>query len=317
MSHMREGEEKSLSLVTIPTTQPGTRKRRIKAVFFDFMGTCLDWHSGVSSALPAGIAEATRSRLALDWREEFFGELHARSLLGLPPEDIDITHRKTLLRILGWDVYEGERRHFVGLDDNNNTTDSNNTGSGNGASASPDVAALAPGPGPGPPDAGTGAVERAVRAWHNIAPWSDVRPALTALKSEHEPEHEPGLELFVLANGTTRLQLDLVRSSGLEGIFSLLFSSELLGVYKPAPEAYEKALGLVRVRPDEAVMVAAHAYDLRAARALGMSTVYVHRWTDDRSEDMDAVRRENDAFLEDGMEGLHSVVKALSSDLTV
>ncbi|KAI0845138.1 HAD-like protein [Daldinia vernicosa] len=260
------------------------------------MGTCLDWHSGVANALPAAIAEATRSRLALDWREEFFKELHARSQQGLPPEDIDITHRKTLLRILGWDVYKEERRHFVGLDNHG------------GSTGIVDVVALAPDGG------GTATIERAVRSWHNMAPWSDVRPVLTALKNKL------GLELFVLANGTTRLQLDLVRSSGLEGIFSLLFSSELLGVYKPAPEAYEKALGLVKVRPDEAVMVAAHAYDLRAAKALGMNTVYVYRWTDDRSEDMDVVRRENDVFLgegegegesENGMEGLYSAIEVL------
>ncbi|KAI1482690.1 HAD-like protein [Daldinia eschscholtzii] len=295
MSHVQAEEEEELLLAT----QSRTHGRRIKAVFFDFMGTCLDWHSGVANALPATIAEATRSRLALDWREEFFRELHARSQRGLPPEDIDITHRKTLLRILGRDVYEGERRHFVGLDEGNN----------NGALSS-STTSVAP---PPPPDGGTDAVERAVRSWHNMVPWSDVRPALTALKKESS--ELGGLELFVLANGTTRLQLDLVRSSGLEGLFSLLFSSELLGVYKPAPEAYEKALKLVQVRPDEAVMVAAHAYDLRAARALGMNTVYVHRWTDDRSEDMDVVRRENDAFLgerENGMEGLYSVIKALS-----
>ncbi len=34
----------------------------------------------------------------------------------------------------------------------------------------------------------------------------------------------------VLANGTTRLQIDIVRSSGLA--FDMLFSSELLGVTK-------------------------------------------------------------------------------------
>ncbi|KAI0117377.1 HAD-like protein [Daldinia grandis] len=278
MSHAQE----------LPTAQSVTQGRRIKAVFFDFMGTCLDWHSGVTNALPAAIAEATRCRLALDWREEFFKELHARSQQGLPPEDIDITHRKALLRILRWGgVYEKDRRHFVGLDSDGGSTD---------------AAVVAP-------DGGTATIERAVRSWHNMVPWSDVRPALTALKSEL------GLELFVLANGTTRLQLDLVRSSGLEGIFSLLFSSELLDVYKPAPEAYEKALRLVKVRPDEAVMVAAHAYDLRAAKALGMNTAYIYRWTDDRSEDMDAVRRENDVFLgesENGMEGLYSAIEALN-----
>ncbi|KAI1402351.1 HAD-like domain-containing protein [Hypoxylon fuscum] len=153
-------------------------------------------------------------------------------------------------------------------------------------------------------------IEHAVRSWHRMAPWSDVLPALTALKNDLR------LELFVLANGTTRLQLDLVQSSSLDGVFSMLFSSELLGVYKPAPEAYEKALGLVRVRPEEAAMVAAHAYDLRAARKLGMSTVYVYRWTDDCSENMDVIRTENDMFLgENGMQDLPATVKALDQAL--
>ncbi|KAI1142766.1 HAD-like domain-containing protein [Hypoxylon sp. FL0543] len=141
-----------------------------------------------------------------------------------------------------------------------------------------------------------------------MAPWSDVVPALAALKEEF------GLELFVLTNGTTRLQSDLTRSSDLEGTFSLLFSSELLVVYKPAPEAYKKATGLVRVRPEEAGMVAAHACDLRAARKLGMKAVYVYRWTDGRSEDMDVARRENDVFpgkSDNGMEELLSAITAL------
>ncbi|KAI1390230.1 HAD-like protein [Hypoxylon trugodes] len=250
----------------------------IKAVFFDFMGTCLDWHSGVIKALPDAIAESTRSKLALNWREEFFSEVHARSAQGLPLEDIDVTHRRTLLRILNRDVYERERQYFVGF---------TSVPSDGSATTVP-------------------AIEGAVRAWHNMASWSDVKPALTALKNEL------GLELFVLANGTTRLQLDLVRSSGLDGTFSMLFSSELLGVYKPAPEAYEKAMRLVGVRPEEAVMVAAHAYDLRAAKKLGLSTVYVYRWTDDGSEDMNVVRNENNVFLGDnGMQGLPSAIRAL------
>ncbi|XDG10082.1 hypothetical protein ABKA04_009697 [Annulohypoxylon sp. FPYF3050] len=265
---------------TAPDAQSGTQKRQIKAVFFDFMGTCLDWHSGVVKALPSAIPHPIRSKLALDWREEFFSELHARSQQGLPPEEIDLTHCRTLLRILNREAYKGQKCHFVAIEESTSL----------------------------PPDEGpstNAAVERAVRSWHKMASWSDVLPALTALKKEL------GVELFVLANGTTRLQLDLVRSSGLEGTFGMLFSSELLGVYKPAPEAYEKALGLVRARPDQAVMVAAHAYDLRAARKLGMKTVYVHRWTDDRSEDMDTVRAENDVFLGEGMHGLLPAIRAL------
>lgn len=108
---------------------------------------------------------------------------------------------------------------------------------------------------------------------------------------------EAGYEIFVLANGTTRLQLDLCKSSTLN--FDMLFSSELLGAYKPTPESYSRCLELIHVKADSAVMVAAHAYDLRAAKQAGMKTVYIHRWPDDTHEDMDVVRVENNIFLQD------------------
>ena len=62
---------------------------------------------------------------------------------------------------------------------------------------------------------------------------------------------------------------------------------------------------MVKVRPEETVMVAAHAYDLRGAKEVGMRTVYVERWTDDVKEDKEGlVRGEVDEYLEgDGWVG--------------
>ncbi|KAL8790260.1 MAG: hypothetical protein Q9195_006417 [Heterodermia aff. obscurata] len=231
----------------MPTPQP-------RAIFFDFMGTCLDWHTSAVSALPASIPPETRSELALAWRQAYFDSNAARLAAHLPPEDIDLTLQHTLSALLS-STYPSYLPLF-----------SSDT-------------------------------KRAcVAAWHSMRAWPDVLPALTALKAA-------GHSLFVFANGTTRLQLDLCRSAGLTGVFDMCFSSELLGVYKPARESYERVLELVRVSPDEAVQVAAHAYDTRGARAVGMRTVYVRRWTDDVREDMGVVRGENEVFLE-GMEGL-------------
>lgn len=69
---------------------------------------------------------------------------------------------------------------------------------------------------------------------------------------------------IVLANGTTRLQLDITKSAGLG--FDMLLSSELLGLTKPHPGIYRKALELLKFKPEDCVMVAAHAYDLNAAK---------------------------------------------------
>jgi len=55
---------------------------------------------------------------------------------------------------------------------------------------------------------------------------------------------------------------------------------------------------LLKRTPEECVMVAAHTYDLRAAKGVGMRTVYLQRWSEDRLEDMDVVRHENNWFID-------------------
>lgn len=135
------------------------------------------------------------------------------------------------------------------------------------------------------------AKERLIDAWHNQKAWPDVHHALRKLRENHN------LEVFVHANGSTRLQLDLVKSAGLE--FNMLFSSELLDHYKPSSESYLKALKLLKLKPEECVMVAAHANDVQGAKAVGMRTVYIYRWTDDIREDQNTLKDEFDAYLPD------------------
>ncbi|CCM03535.1 uncharacterized protein FIBRA_05669 [Fibroporia radiculosa] len=72
----------------------------------------------------------------------------------------------------------------------------------------------------------------------------------------------------------------------------------------PSPEIYLKALALLGLRPEQTAMVAAHAYDLRAAANLGMKTVYIQRPTEDPEEDLNAIRANVDVFIDGtGVEG--------------
>ena len=50
--------------------------------------------------------------------------------------------------------------------------------------------------------------------------------------------------------------------------------------YKPAPEVYRLAIEVLGLRPSEIMMVAAHNYDLAAARSHGMRTAFVPRPTE-------------------------------------
>ncbi|KAK3113762.1 hypothetical protein LTR53_008627 [Teratosphaeriaceae sp. CCFEE 6253] len=220
---------------------------RHRVVCFDFMGTCLDWHTAVVDALPNQIPEHERSQFAIQWRQSYFDANAERQAHGDPPEDIDITHRRVLLELLAHPERLAMRAALSGS-----------------------------------------AIDVAVEAWHHQKAWPDVVPALATLR-------ERGYEIIIHANGTTRLQLDL----------------ELLGVYKPAPEAYLRGLQLLKRTPEECVMVAAHAYDTRGAKAVGMKTIYIYRWTDDVLEDQAVVREENDAYLE-SMDGLVNAVEGLA-----
>jgi 2-haloalkanoic acid dehalogenase type II len=234
------------------------RGPRIKAIFFDFMGTCLDWCSAVTAGLSLAIPEEQRRELALAWRVAYFHENERRLQAGLPTEDIDETLARTLEHLLS-SKYASTASHFS-----------------------------------------SEAKQKAIASWHNQPAWRDVAPALQQLRDEL------GCELFVHANGTTRLQLDLIRSSGLK--FDLLMSSQMLGQIKPAPEPYLKALALVKCKPEECVMVAAHVSDVRGARGVGMRTVYIKRATDDIHEDLRNIDNEFDAVL-DSMQGLTEAVK--------
>lgn len=218
-----------------------------KAIFFDFMGTCLDWQSSIVAALPERIPCPERCQLAIEWREAFFQDIHDRFEKRLPPEDIDTTHARLLNSLLETKTRGDKNDHVLSNDEK----------------------------------------ERAVKAWHKMSAWPDVSAALAALRQR--------FEVFVLANGTTRLQLDLARSSGLQ--FNMMFSSQLLGETKPDPEMYRKVMRLVGVSPEQSLMVAAHSYDLKAAKKVGMRTVYVRRWTEDTQEDMRKVGEDVDLFI--------------------
>lgn len=58
----------------------------------------------------------------------------------------------------------------------------------------------------------------------------------------------------------------MTKSSGLS--FDMLLSSELLGLSKPDPAIYIKAMELLKCTPEECLMVAAHADDLSAAKGV-------------------------------------------------
>ena len=56
-----------------------------------------------------------------------------------------------------------------------------------------------------------------------------------------------------------------------------IFGADLPKRYKPDPEVYLSAAGLLNLKPEEFMLAAAHTYDLDAARTLGFKTGFIYR----------------------------------------
>ncbi len=109
--------------------------------------------------------------------------------------------------------------------------------------------------------------ERLNLAWHRLQPWPDAVEGLRRLRQRHV--------LCTLSNGNVALLVDLVKFGGLP--FDCILSAELCRAYKPDPRTYRLVPDLLRLRPDQVAMVAAHPGDLRAASAVGLRTAFVRR----------------------------------------
>ena len=105
-----------------------------------------------------------------------------------------------------------------------------------------------------------------VRAtWHHLRAFAGAAEAIGRLRTRYTTVVLTILswESIVTSSKESHVQWD--------GILSC----EFLGYYKPSLQAYLKAMGLLVLRPGEAMMVAAHKGDLASAQRTGMRTAFV------------------------------------------
>jgi 2-haloacid dehalogenase len=105
------------------------------------------------------------------------------------------------------------------------------------------------------------------RAWHRLKPWPDTVRGLKRLKKK--------FTIATLSNGNVALLNNMAKHAGLP--WDLILSAEIFHHYKPDPEAYLGAAGILGLKPAEVMMVAAHKDDLRHAARQGLKTALVLR----------------------------------------
>ncbi|MGI5131969.1 haloacid dehalogenase type II [Pseudonocardia sp. CA-107938] len=104
-------------------------------------------------------------------------------------------------------------------------------------------------------------------ASHRLPPWPDTQAGLARL-AERFP-------LIGLSNASPRALLRLNAHAGLRWHQAL--SAQGAATYKPDAAVYRLAVDVAGCAPEQLLMVAAHAWDLRGAAAVGLRTAYVER----------------------------------------
>lgn len=108
------------------------------------------------------------------------------------------------------------------------------------------------------------------RAWYGLTAWPDFpdfSAALNRLKRRYPVVSFTMLPLAMVVAVSRRNGID----------WDAVISCEMIGVYKPQPEAYARAAAWLGREPDNILMVACHNFDLNAARASGYRTAFVRR----------------------------------------
>jgi 2-haloacid dehalogenase len=104
-------------------------------------------------------------------------------------------------------------------------------------------------------------------AGRRLPPWPDTLTGLARL-AERYP-------LIGLSNASHSALLRLNAHAGLRWHQAL--SAQGAATYKPAAAVYRLAVDVAACPPERLLMVAAHAWDLRGAQAVGLRTAYVAR----------------------------------------
>jgi 2-haloacid dehalogenase len=105
---------------------------------------------------------------------------------------------------------------------------------------------------------------------HRYQPWPDSVPGLMRLKTK--------FLTGTLSNGTSVALINMAKNVGLP--WDVIFSADMLGMHKPAPEAYLTAARLLDLDPAQVMLGAAHNQDLKGARAVGLKTAFICRPTE-------------------------------------
>jgi len=113
--------------------------------------------------------------------------------------------------------------------------------------------------------------QRLMDLYLTLDPFPEVEAVLRKLK-------QAGMMTAILSNGTPSMLKAAVSASGIEDLLDEVLSVEGAGVYKPHPKVYQLAVEKLGMQSEAIAFSSSNAWDVHAASAFGMRTVWCNRY---------------------------------------
>lgn len=111
---------------------------------------------------------------------------------------------------------------------------------------------------------------RLMQLYRTLDAYAEVPGVLRQLKAA-------GFATAILSNGTPAMLADAVAHAGVGNALDHVFSVETVGVFKPAPAVYQLAVDRLGVPAGAIAFMSSNAWDIHAASAFGLRTVWCNR----------------------------------------
>ena len=103
-----------------------------------------------------------------------------------------------------------------------------------------------------------------------LEPYPDAEEAFELLRTAE-------IRIATLTNGGRKTTEALLERAGLDGFVERVLTTEAVQAYKPHPALYRHALEELGLDAGRATLIAAHAWDVLGARAVGMDAIWIER----------------------------------------
>ena len=113
--------------------------------------------------------------------------------------------------------------------------------------------------------------ERLMALYRTLSVFPEVPETLRRLR-------QAGMKTAILSNGSPAMLASAVEGNSLGTLFDAVISVEEVGVFKPDPRVYQRALDRLGVAAAEVSFQSSNAWDAYAASAFGMRVVWCNRY---------------------------------------